>query len=257
MNSTFRARWLPSSEVISQVLFTSEQQEKNKMAFVAIFSQIKLLYGPLVIQLVWYILKQLFTSVSVKVMDIYLPLRGSANIHHYSPPLRWIIVNYTNTVYDNLSRYVSYVSYTSLVFRNESAYISVWSWPHKNYSQVARKTFSFKKNSENWEKHFIVVASSTTPPVHYTKKRDHCFTSEAFSSVRWELCFKDLQKTHILPERKMLTLWWCAKRIYILIIEINEWRSFLFFFLAEFKTHETLRGLEKAVHSPTSSSILG
>ena len=42
------------------------------MAFVAIFSQIKLLFGPLVIQLMWYILKQLFTSVSVKVVDIYL-----------------------------------------------------------------------------------------------------------------------------------------------------------------------------------------
>ena len=41
------------------------------MAFVAIFSQIKLLFGPLVSS-----------------------LRGSANIHHYSPPLRWIIVNY-------------------------------------------------------------------------------------------------------------------------------------------------------------------
>ena len=40
--------------------------------------QLKLLFGPLVIQLEWYILKQLFTSVSV-------------NIYHYSPPLRWII----------------------------------------------------------------------------------------------------------------------------------------------------------------------
>ena len=89
MNSTFRARWLASSEVISQVIFTSEQPKKNKMAFVGILSQIKLLFGPLVIQLVWYILKQLFTSVSVKVVDIYL-----ADIHHYSPPLRWIIVNY-------------------------------------------------------------------------------------------------------------------------------------------------------------------
>ena len=67
VNGTFRARWLASSEVISQVLFTSEQPEKNKMAFVATFSQIKLLFGPLVIQLVWYILKQLFTSLSVKV----------------------------------------------------------------------------------------------------------------------------------------------------------------------------------------------
>ena len=76
VNSTFRARWLASWEVISQVLFTSEQPKENKMAFVAIFSQIKLLFGLLVIQLVWYI------------------LRGSVNIHHYSPPLRWIIVKY-------------------------------------------------------------------------------------------------------------------------------------------------------------------
>ena len=72
VNSTFRSRWLASSELISQVLFTSEQPKENKMAFVAIFSQIKLLFGPLVIQVVWYILKQLFTSVSVIVVDIYL-----------------------------------------------------------------------------------------------------------------------------------------------------------------------------------------
>ena len=63
---------MASLEVISQVLFTSEQPKKSKMAFVAIFSQIKLLFGPLVIELVWYILKQLFTSVSVEVVDIYL-----------------------------------------------------------------------------------------------------------------------------------------------------------------------------------------
>ena len=82
VNSTFRARWLASSEVISQVLFTSEQQKKNKIALVGIFSQIKLVFGPLVIQLVWYILKQLLTSVSVKVVDIYLAAS------------RWIIVNH-------------------------------------------------------------------------------------------------------------------------------------------------------------------
>ena len=69
VNGTFRGRWLASSEVISLVLFTSEQPKKNKMGFVAIFSQIKLSFGPLVVQLVWYILKQLFTSVSVKVVD--------------------------------------------------------------------------------------------------------------------------------------------------------------------------------------------
>ena len=82
VNSTFRARWLASLEVISQVLFTSEQPKKNKMAFVPIFSQIKLLFGPLVIQLVWYILKQLFTSVSVKVVDIYL---AASRLGKYPP----------------------------------------------------------------------------------------------------------------------------------------------------------------------------
>ena len=71
VDSTFCARWLASLEVISQVLFTSEEQKKNKMAFAGILSQIKLLFGPLVIQLVWYILKQLSTSVSVKVVYIY------------------------------------------------------------------------------------------------------------------------------------------------------------------------------------------
>ena len=42
------------------------------MAFFGTLSQIKLLLWPLVIQLVWYMLKQLFTSASVKVVDIYL-----------------------------------------------------------------------------------------------------------------------------------------------------------------------------------------
>ena len=56
VNSAFRTHWLNSSEVISQVLFISEQPKKNKMAFVGILSQIKLLFGPLVSQLAWYIL---------------------------------------------------------------------------------------------------------------------------------------------------------------------------------------------------------
>ena len=50
MNGTFRARWLAGSEVISQVLLISEQPKKNERAFVGILSQIKLLFGPLVIQ---------------------------------------------------------------------------------------------------------------------------------------------------------------------------------------------------------------
>ena len=84
VNRTFCARWLANLEVISQVLFISEQPKKNKMAFVGILSQIKLLFGPLFIQLLWYTLKQLFTSVSVKVVDIYLAVAArqiSTTIH--------------------------------------------------------------------------------------------------------------------------------------------------------------------------------
>ena len=44
----------------------------SEVPFVGILSKIKLLLGPLVIKLVWYILKQLFPSVSVNVVDIYL-----------------------------------------------------------------------------------------------------------------------------------------------------------------------------------------
>ena len=90
VNSTFLACWLASSEVISQLLFTSEQPNKNKMAFVSILSQIKLLFGPQVIQRVWYIVYKtiLFTSVSVKVVDIWQP---------------WIIVNNNNNDNNNNS----------------------------------------------------------------------------------------------------------------------------------------------------------
>ena len=72
MNSTFHVCLLASSAVISQVLSTPEQPKKNKMAFVGILSQINLLFWPLVIQLCGIILKQFFTSLLVKVVDIYL-----------------------------------------------------------------------------------------------------------------------------------------------------------------------------------------
>ena len=42
------------------------QPKKDKMAFLGLLSQIKFLFGPLVLQLVWYILKQLLATVSVK-----------------------------------------------------------------------------------------------------------------------------------------------------------------------------------------------
>ena len=62
------------------------------MAFVAIFSQIELLFGSLVIQLVWYILKQLFTLVSVKVADILYLAASRSGKYPPLPPFQWIIV---------------------------------------------------------------------------------------------------------------------------------------------------------------------
>ena len=78
------------------------------MTFVSILSQIKLLFGLLFIQLVWYILKQLFTSVSVGESGGYLPRLGSSvNIHLYSLPLWWIIVNYSSPLNFHVARQCS------------------------------------------------------------------------------------------------------------------------------------------------------
>ena len=60
------------------------------MASVGILTQIKLLFWPLVIQLVWYIIKQLFASVSVKVVDIYLT---ALRLSKYAPPFTSTSVN--------------------------------------------------------------------------------------------------------------------------------------------------------------------
>ena len=74
VNSTSaRADWLARRWLAKlEVLFTSEQPAKNKMAFVGILSQIKLLFGPLVIQLVWYILNNYSPKWRWIVVDIYL-----------------------------------------------------------------------------------------------------------------------------------------------------------------------------------------
>ena len=74
--NTYFSQWLASSEVISQVLFTSEQPQKNKVAFVGMLSQVNLLFGLL------FEFSQCGIYHSVGESGVYLP------------PLRWIIVNY-------------------------------------------------------------------------------------------------------------------------------------------------------------------
>ena len=88
MNSIFRVRWLASSEVIGQVLFTSEQPKKNKIAFASILSQIKLLFGWLVIHLVWYILKLVYLNGNNAA-------EGENNIKYAnSYPMNWTVKNW-------------------------------------------------------------------------------------------------------------------------------------------------------------------
>ena len=66
-------------------MYNTYFSRRNKMAFVGILSQRKLLFGPLVIQLVWYILKPLFTQCRWKWCIFTSPLRGSVLVllHKY------------------------------------------------------------------------------------------------------------------------------------------------------------------------------
>ena len=91
VNSTFRARWLASSKVISQVLFTSEQPKKNKWFCRYIFANKVTLWATSYSACFLHTKTIIHLSVG-ESRGYYLALRGSANIHHYSPPLRWIIV---------------------------------------------------------------------------------------------------------------------------------------------------------------------
>ena len=63
--------------------------------FVAVFLEINQILDWQIIQPVWYTLKQLFilSSVRGKWWIFTLPLHSLVNIHHYSPPLWWIIVS--------------------------------------------------------------------------------------------------------------------------------------------------------------------
>ena len=76
------------SEVISQVLFTSKQPTKNKMAFVGVIvtNKVALLATSYSVCVVY---TKTIIHLSVGESGGYLPRRGgSVNMHHYSPPLR-------------------------------------------------------------------------------------------------------------------------------------------------------------------------
>ena len=82
MNSTFRARWLASSEVISQVLFTSEQPKENKIAF----TSRSIITNKVTLWAASYSACVVYTKTI-----IHLSVSESGG---YLPPLWWIIANY-------------------------------------------------------------------------------------------------------------------------------------------------------------------
>ena len=79
------ARCLIWTEVVSRVLYTSEQLLRKKMPLCValLFTISNVFHGPLVILLVWYILKQLFTSVSVNVGHIYPAIHFATLLNNY------------------------------------------------------------------------------------------------------------------------------------------------------------------------------
>ena len=87
VNSAIHARRLASSEVISEVLSTSEQQRKTKMAFVGILSQKGLPFGSLVIQAysACVVYTKTIIHLSVGESGGYLPSRELLIINNISP----------------------------------------------------------------------------------------------------------------------------------------------------------------------------
>ena len=91
MNSTFRARWLASLEVIiSSIRLRADEETKSRVKnFISFHFSVY----------VRYVLKQLFTSVSVKVVHIYLiASRRSKYLARFTSTL-------ANNLYINWSKY--------------------------------------------------------------------------------------------------------------------------------------------------------
>ena len=84
MNSTFRARWLVSLEVIiSTIRLRADEETKLRVKnFISFHFSVY----------VRYVLKQLFTSVSVKVVHIYLIASRSSKY----------LARFTSTLANNL-----------------------------------------------------------------------------------------------------------------------------------------------------------
>lgn len=99
-NSAFRARWLTGSEVISKY---HSVQPKRKIAHQEINFRplFRILINTKFLISVWYVLKQIFTPLSAKEVNIYLfASRLGIRKHrsYYWIPLRWKLVNCSHSL---------------------------------------------------------------------------------------------------------------------------------------------------------------
>ena len=83
VNSTFRARWLASSEVISQVLFTSEQSKKKGFCRYIVTNKVT----------PWAASYSACVVYTETIIHLSVGESGG-----YLRPLRWIIVNYSTVL---------------------------------------------------------------------------------------------------------------------------------------------------------------
>lgn len=100
VNSAFRARWLTGSEVFSKY---HSVQPKRKIAHQEINFRplFRILINTKCLISVWYVLKQIFTPLSAKEVNIYLfASRLGIRKHrsYYWIPLRWKLVNCSHSL---------------------------------------------------------------------------------------------------------------------------------------------------------------
>jgi len=94
MNSAFRALWLVNSEVVSKYYSPPSSRRERFQNFRPLDTHKITFWSANYSACVVY--TKAIIHLSVGESDGYLPRRfcGSVNIHHFSRPLRWIIVNY-------------------------------------------------------------------------------------------------------------------------------------------------------------------
>ena len=133
----------------------------------SVYCHDKLLFGPLVIQLVWYILKQLFTSVLVNVVDICWAAK------------RWIIVNF----FSRLGPLPTFIRHENATFRKRST--------NRRYLKTPAFCFlmdGYTLKTELYETTSDVTIITWFPWASFPATQIH--NDRWWCHFQWDLCFQ-------------------------------------------------------------------